>query len=217
MILLCLDIHAVTGSETGVLKNPIPSLKKELPENPVATLGKRRFDSFMIALTRPQDRSSREKKSLNAAETQVPWRWRNTREIHGEIWPPVTTDHLVLPNEPRSAVSLLPFSQPNSNILRSDCKRAGCGLAMRDWLCSTGAEGVKAEEATPILPIGQQLQKILTKRGSRCTRGRTGGQRLSYKFCKAARAYRCCGKNMPRCGAKIVERMRRYSRVINIT
>ena len=117
MILLCLDIHAVTGSETAVLKNPIPSLKKGPPENPVATLGKRRFDSFTIALTRPQDRSSREKKSLNAAETQVPWRWRNTREIHGEIWPPVTTSHLLLPNEPRRAAFLLPFSRPNSDFL----------------------------------------------------------------------------------------------------
>ena len=129
----------------------------------------------------------------------------------------LTTSHLLWPNEPRRAAFLLPFWRPNSNVLRSDCKRAGCGLAIRDRLCLTGVEGVKAEEATPILPIGQHPQKILTKRGSRCVRGRTGEQRLSYKFCKAARAYRCCGKNMPRCGVKIVERMSRYSRVINIT
>jgi hypothetical protein len=57
---------------------------------------------------------------------------------------------------------------PNSNYPRSECKRGPYGLATCDGVCVAGVEGVEAEEATPILGIGQEPQKIFTKRGGHC-------------------------------------------------
>ena len=180
MTLTCPTRCDAFAPQVTARRNRLPSLKK-------SRFGFTNHDILLLlTLIGDPDRFPRRKNSSKVGNIRrrrphhrfLPSRAKTRRNART-----VTTSHLLWPNEPRRAAFLLPFWRPNSNVLRSDCKRVGCGLAIRDRLCLTGVEGVKAEEATPILPIAQHPQKILTKSGSRCVRGRTGEQRLSYKFC----------------------------------
>ena len=78
----------------------------------------------------------RRKNSSNAGDG--PCRRPHDRLLHGRRKTrrdglTLTTSHVFWPNEPRSATSLLPFSQPNPNFLKSNCNerakggRAGSG------------------------------------------------------------------------------------------
>jgi hypothetical protein len=86
------------------------------------------------------------------------------------------------PNQTKKPSLLLPNSQPNSNFLRSPRKRGANGLATFDGVCVAGVEGIEGKEATPILEIGKEPQKILTKRGGHCMQQnwRTKALRESY-------------------------------------
>ena len=72
----------------------------------------------------------RRKNSSNAGDG--PCRRPHDRLLHGRRKTrrdglTLTTSHVFWPNEPRSATSLLPFSQPNPNFLKSNCNERAKG------------------------------------------------------------------------------------------
>jgi hypothetical protein len=124
------DAHVIVTAVA--LRNPERVPEHELLENPIPALKKE-----------PRNGSLRQKTFSNRSDTGLPFSWRNTIENGGENGASVTTRHVFWPNQRRNPAALLPIWQPNSNFLRSRCKRGAMGRRHATACAQGGRRGSK--------------------------------------------------------------------------
>lgn len=126
MIQTCLTTRDASAAETAVPENPIPAIKKNHFQ-----FSQRRSCKDLRLVGGSNRFACRKSYPNMAAARFLPELIRTETDaaMQTEIGPSVTTAHLFWPNQRRKPALSLPNSQPNSNFLRSQCKRGAYGLA----------------------------------------------------------------------------------------